>query len=163
MSVDIDQARIWVKAGDGGNGVVSFRRQKFVPYGGPDGGDGGRGGSVYLEIDTGLNTLVDYHYRQHHHAGNGGHGTKQRMHGAKGDDVVLRVPACTVVRDAETAELLADMVDPDQRVQVARGGRGGLGNVHFATASNQVPREAQKGEPGQERWLTLELKLIADV
>jgi GTP-binding protein len=158
-----DRAKIFVKAGDGGNGSAHFRREKYVPYGGPDGGDGGRGGSVYLEIDTGLNTLVDYHYRQHHRAGNGGGGLKQRMHGAKGDDVVLRVPAGTVVRDAESGELLADLVDPDQRVQVARGGRGGLGNVHFATASNQVPRESQKGEPGEERWLTLELKLIADV
>ncbi len=158
-----DRAKIFVKAGDGGNGSVHFRREKYVPYGGPDGGDGGRGGSVYFEIDPGLNTLVDYHYRQHHRAGNGGVGLKQRMHGAKGEDVVLRVPAGTVVRDADTNELLADMVDPDQRVQVARGGRGGLGNVHFATASNQVPREAQKGEPGEERWLTLELKLIADV
>ncbi|HLV99892.1 MAG TPA: GTPase ObgE [Ktedonobacterales bacterium] len=158
-----DRAKIFVKAGDGGSGSVHFRREKYVPYGGPDGGDGGRGGSVYLEIDPGLNTLVDYHYRQHHRAGNGGNGFKQRSHGAKGDDIVLRVPAGTVVRTADSEELLADMVDPDQRVMVARGGRGGLGNVHFATSTNQVPREAQKGEPGEERWLTLELKLIADV
>jgi GTP-binding protein len=158
-----DRAKIFVKAGDGGNGSVHFRREKYVPYGGPDGGDGGRGGSAYLEIDTGLNTLVDYHYRQHHRAGNGGNGFKQRSHGAKGEDVILRMPAGTIVRDADSGELLADLVDPDQRVQVARGGRGGLGNVHFATSTNQVPREAQKGEPGEERWLTLELKLIADV
>jgi GTP-binding protein len=158
-----DRAKIFVKAGDGGNGSVHFRREKYVPYGGPDGGDGGRGGSVYLEIDPALNTLVDYHYHQHHRARNGGNGSKQRSHGAKGDDVVLRVPAGTVVRDAETGELLADMVDPAQPVMVARGGRGGLGNVHFATATNQVPHEAQKGEPGEERWLNLELKLIADV
>jgi GTP-binding protein len=158
-----DRAKIFVKAGDGGSGSAHFRREKYVPYGGPDGGDGGRGGSVYLEIDPGLNTLVDYHYRQHHRAGNGGNGFKQRSHGAKGDDVVLRVPAGTVVRNADSEELVADMVDPDQRVMVARGGRGGLGNVHFATSTNQVPREAQKGEPGEEHWLTLELKLIADV
>jgi GTP-binding protein len=158
-----DRAKIFIKAGDGGNGSVHFRREKYVPYGGPDGGDGGRGGSVYLEADPGLNTLVDYHYRQHHRAGNGGNGFKQRSHGAKGEDIVLRVPAGTVVRDAESGELLADLVEPDQRVMVARGGRGGLGNVHFATATNQTPREAQKGEPGEERWLTLELKLIADV
>ncbi len=158
-----DRAKIFVKAGDGGSGSAHFRREKYVPYGGPDGGDGGRGGSVYLEIDPGLNTLVDYHYHQHHRAGNGGNGFKQRSHGAKGDDIILRVPAGTVVRDADSAELLADLVDPNQRVMVARGGRGGLGNVHFATSTNQTPREAQKGEPGEERWLTLELKLIADV
>jgi GTP-binding protein len=158
-----DRAKIFVKAGDGGNGSAHLRREKYVAYGGPDGGDGGRGGSIYLEIDLGLNTLVDYHYRQHHHAGNGGNGFKQRSHGAKGDDIVLRVPAGTVVRDAESGELLADLVDPEQRVMVARGGRGGLGNVHFATSTNQTPREAQKGEPGEERWITLELKLLADV
>ncbi|HEU5198261.1 MAG TPA: GTPase ObgE [Ktedonobacterales bacterium] len=158
-----DRAKIFVHAGDGGNGSAHLRREKYVPYGGPDGGDGGRGGSVYLVIDPGLNTLVDYHYRQHHRAGNGGGGSKQRMHGAKGEDIVLRVPAGTVVRDADTSELLADMVDPDQQAMVARGGRGGLGNVHFATSTNQTPREAQKGEPGEERWITFELKLIADV
>lgn len=158
-----DRAKIFIKAGDGGNGSAHLRREKYVPYGGPDGGDGGRGGSVYLVIDPGLNTLVDYHYRQHHRAGNGGVGSKQRMHGAKGEDVVLRVPAGTLVRDADTNELLADMVDPDQQVMVARGGRGGLGNVHFATSTNQTPREAQKGEPGEESWITFELKLIADV
>lgn len=158
-----DRAKIFIKAGDGGNGSAHLRREKYVPYGGPDGGDGGRGGSVYLVIDPGLNTLVDYHYRQHHRAGNGGVGSKQRMHGAKGEDVVLRVPAGTLVRDADTNEVLADMVDPDQQVMVARGGRGGLGNVHFATSTNQTPREAQKGEPGEERWITFELKLIADV
>lgn len=158
-----DRAKIFVRAGDGGNGSTHFRREKYVPYGGPDGGDGGRGGSVYLQLDAGLNTLVDYHYHQHHRAEHGGSGSKQRSHGAKGEDVVLRVPAGTVVRDAETNELLADIVDPAQHVMVARGGRGGLGNVHFATSTNQAPREAQKGEPGEERWLTLELKLIADV
>src|SRR5579885_969762 len=158
-----DRAKIFVKAGDGGNGSVHFRREKYVPYGGPDGGDGGRGGSVYLQIDPSLNTLVDFHYHQHYKAGSGGNGAKQRSHGAKGEDIILRVPAGTVVRDAETNELLADMVDPSQQVMVARGGRGGLGNIHFATSTNQAPREAQKGEPGEERWLTLELKLIADV
>ena len=125
VSVFVDEAKIALNAGDGGNGSAHFRREKYVPYGGPDGGDGGRGGSVYLESDTGLNTLVDYHYRQHHHAENGGNGFKQRSHGDKGDDVVLRVPAGTVVRDAESGELLADLVEPDQRVMVARGGRGG--------------------------------------
>jgi GTP-binding protein len=158
-----DRAKIFVQAGAGGNGSAHLRREKYVPYGGPDGGDGGRGGSIYLLTDPGLNTLVEYHYRQHHRAGNGGNGFKQRSHGAKGDDITLRVPPGTVVRDAETSELLADMTDPDQRVMIARGGRGGLGNVHFATSTNQTPREAQKGEPGEERWVTMELKLIADV
>jgi GTP-binding protein len=158
-----DRAKIFVKAGTGGNGSTHFRREKYVAYGGPDGGDGGRGGSIYLEIDPGLNTLVDFHYRQHHAAGNGGNGFKQRSHGAKGGDVVLRVPPGTVVREADSGDLLADLIAPDQRVMVARGGRGGLGNVHFATSTNQTPREAQKGEPGEERWITLELKLIADV
>src|SRR5262249_23015758 len=136
---------------------------KFVPMGGPDGGDGGRGGSVYLEANPSLNTLVDYHYHPHHKATSGQAGGGQKKHGAKGDDLVLEVPAGTVVRHAETGELVADLIEPDHRVMVARGGRGGLGNVHFATATNQAPREAQLGEPGEERWLDLELKLLADV
>jgi GTP-binding protein len=158
-----DRAKIYVKAGDGGNGSIHFRREKFVPYGGPDGGDGGRGGSVYLETDPGMNTLVDYHYHPHHKAKSGGAGSGQKMHGAKGEDLVLKVPAGTVVRNSETGELVADLTEAGQRVMVARGGRGGLGNVHFATATNQAPREAQKGEPGEELALHLELKLIADV
>ena len=158
-----DHTKIYVKAGDGGNGSSHFRREKFVPRGGPDGGDGGRGGSVYLEATDNLNTLIDYRYRHHFKAGAGGAGMRQKMHGAKGEDVVLRVPRGTIVRDAETNELIADLVEDGQRVMVARGGRGGLGNTHFATATHQAPREAQKGEPGEERWITLELRLIADV
>ena len=158
-----DHTKIYVKAGDGGNGSSHFRREKFVPRGGPDGGDGGRGGSVYLEATTNLNTLIDYRYRHHFKAEAGGAGMRQKMHGAKGEDVVLRVPRGTIVRDAETNELIADLVEDGQRVMVARGGRGGLGNTHFATATHQAPREAQKGEPGEERWITLELRLIADV
>jgi len=158
-----DHTKIYVKAGDGGNGSSHFRREKFTPRGGPDGGDGGRGGSVYLEATTNLNTLIDYRYRHHFKAGAGGAGMRQKMHGAKGEDVVLRVPRGTIVRDAETNELIADLVEDGQRVMVARGGRGGLGNTHFATATHQAPREAQKGEPGEERWITLELRLIADV
>src|SRR5262245_2731439 len=158
-----DRAKIYVKAGNGGNGSIHFRREKFVPLGGPDGGDGGRGGSVYLEANPGLNTLVDYHYHPHHKARSGQAGGGQKKHGAKGDDLVLKVPAGTVVRNAATGELAADLTEPGQRVMVARGGRGGLGNVHFATATHQTPREAQRGEPGEEVTLELELKLIADV
>lgn len=158
-----DHTKIYVKAGDGGNGSSHFRREKFAPRGGPDGGDGGRGGSVYLDATRNMNTLIDYRYRHHFKAGAGGGGMRQKMHGAKGANVVLRVPCGTVVRDADTNELIADLVEDGQRVMVARGGRGGLGNTHFATATHQAPREAQKGEPGEERWVTLELRLIADI
>ncbi len=158
-----DRAKIFVTAGNGGNGSKHFRREKFVPMGGPDGGDGGRGGSIYLEADASLNTLVDFHYHPHHRAKSGGNGGGQKMHGAKGDDLVLHVPTGTIVRNADTGALVADLTEPGQRVMVARGGRGGLGNVHFATSTNQAPREAQLGEPGEEFTLELELKLIADV
>ncbi len=158
-----DHVKIFVKAGDGGDGSIHFRREKYVPFGGPDGGDGGRGGSVYLKATTSLNTLIDYRYRHHFKAGAGGPGMRQKMHGAKGEDLELLVPCGTIVRDAETNELIADLVEEGQRVMVARGGRGGLGNVHFATPTHQAPREAQKGEPGEERWMLLELRLIADV
>ncbi len=157
-----DRAKIFVAAGKGGDGAVSFRREKFVPFGGPDGGDGGRGGSVYLVGDPALSTLVGYDRRRHFRAGNGGRGMGGNKHGAKGEDLRLPVPLGTVVR-TEAGELLADIVAPAQEVLVARGGRGGLGNTHFATATNQAPRIAQNGEPGEERWLLLELKLIADV
>src|SRR5690242_8811042 len=158
-----DHTKIFVKAGDGGNGSIHFRRAKFAPFGGPDGGDGGKGGSVYIEATSDLNTLVDYRYRQHFKATPGEPGARQKMHGAAGEDITLKVPCGTVIRDAESGELIADLVDAGQNVMVARGGRGGLGNVHFATATHQAPREAQNGEPGEERWLLLELRLIADV
>src|SRR5947209_5742180 len=158
-----DHTKIYVKAGDGGNGSIHFRREKYVPFGGPDGGDGGRGGSVYMEATSNLNTLIDYRYRQHFKAGQGGAGARQKMHGAKGEDIVLTVPCGTVVRDADTHEIVADLVEDGQRVMLARGGRGGLGNVHFATATRQAPRESQNGEPGEEHWLLLELRLIADI
>jgi GTP-binding protein len=157
-----DHTKIFVKAGDGGNGSRHFRREKFAPLGGPDGGDGGRGGSVYLEATTNLNTLIDYRYRQQFKAEVGGPGIRQKMHGAKGEDIILPVPCGTIVRDAETNEIIADLVEDGQRVMVARGGRGGLGNVHFATSTHQAPQEAQKGEPGEDRWIQLELRLIAD-
>ncbi|HEX6484339.1 MAG TPA: GTPase ObgE [Ktedonobacteraceae bacterium] len=158
-----DHTKIYVKAGSGGNGSIHFRREKFTPYGGPDGGDGGRGGSIYMEADSNLNTLIDYRYSQHFKAESGGAGARQKMHGAKGEDIVLKVPRGTIIRDANTHELITDLVEDGQRVMVARGGRGGLGNVHFATATHQAPREAQNGEPGEERELLLELRLIADV
>src|SRR2546429_3253505 len=158
-----DQTKIYVKAGDGGDGSIHFRREKFVPYGGPDGGDGGRGGSIYIEADARLNTLIDFRYRQHFKASSGEAGAGQKKHGSKGEDLFLRVPCGTVIRNAETKELVADLVEDGQRAMIARGGRGGLGNVHFATSTRQAPREAQKGEPGEERWLLLELRLIADV
>ncbi|HLZ60290.1 MAG TPA: GTPase ObgE [Ktedonosporobacter sp.] len=158
-----DHTKIYVKAGDGGNGSMHFRREKFAPFGGPDGGDGGRGGSVYFEATTNLNTLIDYRYRHQFKAEPGQPGAGQKMHGAKGEDIVLKVPCGTIIRDAETKEIVADLIEPGQQVMVARGGRGGLGNVHFATSTRQAPKEAQKGEPAQERWLMLELRLIADV
>lgn len=158
-----DHTKIYVKAGNGGDGSMHFRREKFAAFGGPDGGDGGRGGSVYFEATSNLNTLIDYRYRHHIKAESGEAGMRQKMHGAKGEDVVSLVPCGTIIRDADTHEVIADLIEPGQRVMVARGGRGGLGNVHFATATHQAPKEAQKGEPGEERWITLELRLIADV
>lgn len=158
-----DQTKIFVKAGDGGDGSIHFRREKFAAFGGPDGGDGGRGGSVYIEATSNLNTLVDYRYRQQFKAEPGVAGSRQKMHGAKGGDITLKVPCGTILRDAETNEIVADLVDDEQNVLVARGGRGGLGNIHFTTATRQAPREAQRGEPGSERWLVMELRLIADV
>src|SRR6266568_5211998 len=159
MSIDIDEGRIWVKAGDGGNGIVSFRREKFVPFGGPDGGDGGRGGSVYLVAKQGVSTLLDFSKSRHFRAQSGGHGKGARQHGKAGEDLVLPVPPGTQVRSEDG--LTADLLRVGDSVMVARGGRGGLGNTHFATSTQQAPRIAQKGEPGEERTLDLELKTIA--
>jgi GTP-binding protein len=156
---DLDEARIWVKAGDGGNGVASFRREKYVPFGGPDGGDGGRGGSVYLEASAGVSTLIEFARRRHFSAERGGHGRGKRQHGKAGEDLIIPVPPGTVAH-AEDG-LAIDLVRNGDLALVARGGRGGLGNTHFATATNRAPRVAQKGEPGEERWLQLELKTIA--
>jgi GTP-binding protein len=159
----VDQVSIQVKAGDGGNGAVAFRREKFVERGGPSGGDGGNGGSVVFVADTGLTTLLDYRYQQHHRARNGQHGMGSDMNGASADDLVLRVPVGTLIRDQDTGELLADLAEPGARAVIARGGRGGLGNMNFATSTRQTPRFAQDGKPGEERRLVLELKLLADV
>ncbi len=159
----LDHATISLRAGDGGDGAVSFRREAHVPRGGPDGGDGGRGGSIHLEVDAGQTTLSEYRFRHHFRAPAGGRGAGARRHGRAGTDVTLRVPPGTAVYDDLSGDLLADLVAVNQRAMVARGGRGGLGNTHFATATHQTPRHAQKGEPGEERRVRLELRLIADV
>ncbi len=158
-----DRAKIFVKAGDGGDGAISFRREKYVPKGGPDGGDGGRGGNVYLRVDPQLNTLVAFSYQQHFRAESGEPGRGKNQNGRDGADLYIDVPPGTMVYDDQTGELLGDLVEPDETLLVARGGRGGRGNRHFATPTRQAPRLAEKGEPGEERWLRLELKLLADV
>lgn len=158
----IDQATIRVKAGDGGNGCMAFRREKFVPRGGPSGGDGGHGGDVVLEASQRHNTLVHFRYNPEHKAERGRHGEGSNCTGRQGEDTVLKVPVGTVVYDGETGELIHDFARPDERVIVARGGRGGRGNQHFATSTHQAPREHELGRPGEERVLRLELKLIAD-
>ena len=159
----MDTARIQVKAGNGGNGCISFRREKFVPRGGPDGGDGGNGGNVILTATLGMSTLIDLHHNPRQVAENGGHGIGKKRDGADGVDCVVKVPAGTIVRDIETAELLADLKAPDESVIVARGGIGGKGNSRFKSSTFQAPRVAEKGEPGEEREISLEVKLIADV
>ena len=159
----LDEVTITVRAGDGGDGASTFRREAHVPRGGPDGGDGGRGGSVYLRVDPGETMLRDYRFKHHFRAESGGRGTGSKKHGKAGKDMELSVPPGTVVRDLASNDLIADLVSHEQRVMVARGGRGGLGNVHFATSTNRAPTHAQKGEPGEERKLKLELRLIADV
>ena len=159
----IDRVVVHVKAGDGGSGIVSFRREKFVPMGGPDGGDGGRGGDIIVLGDDNLSTLLDYTYRDSWMAPAGDHGSGANKSGKSGDDVVLPVPVGTVVRDLETSELLGEVLEHGQQVVVAKGGRGGKGNAYFASATHQSPREYQPGEDGQTRTLELELKLIADV
>lgn len=163
VSSFIDEAKIYVQGGDGGNGVVAFRREKYVPRGGPAGGDGGDGGNVILEADAQMNTLFQFHQQTHFVAGRGAHGRGKNQTGARGHDVIIRVPVGTVVYDAESGAMLADLATPGQRVVVARGGRGGRGNARFATSTHQAPRIAEKGEPGERRWLRLELKLLADV
>ena len=159
----IDEAKFFVKGGDGGNGCVSFRREKFVPKGGPDGGDGGHGGSVIIEASTQLSSLIDFRYRSHFMAERGVHGQGKKKHGRKGADHVVKVPAGSLIKDAETDEVIADLIEDGQKIVVAKGGRGGRGNTHFASSTNRAPRIAGKGKPGQERWLRIELKILADV
>ena len=159
----IDRATIFVKAGDGGNGCVSFRREKYVPRGGPDGGDGGDGGSVIILADASIDTLLDFSGRVHYLAHDGNPGSGQKKSGADGDDLVIKVPVGTIVIDKDAGLALRDMDQDRMSVTMAHGGRGGKGNARFASSTNQAPRYAQPGEPGEQRWLMLELKLIADV
>ncbi|MEW6054198.1 MAG: GTPase ObgE [Nitrospirota bacterium] len=158
----VDYVKVHVKAGDGGKGCVSFRREKYVPRGGPDGGDGGRGGHIIFRASDELNTLLDQRYRREYRAKKGHHGMGKKMHGKNGEDLVIPVPVGTIVRDAETGELIIDLNEHGKESVIATGGRGGLGNSHFATPVRQAPRFAQPGEPGDEKWLVLELKLLAD-
>lgn len=158
-----DQAKIYVKGGDGGAGAVAFRREKYVPEGGPSGGDGGRGGDVVFIADEGLRTLVDFRYKRHYKADRGEHGQGKNMHGKGGEDLVVRIPTGTLVKDQDSGEVLADLTEHGQKVIVAKGGRGGRGNARFMSNTNKAPTLAENGEPGEERYLTLELKLLADV
>lgn len=159
----IDEAKIYVKAGDGGNGVASFRREKYIPMGGPDGGDGGKGGSVYAIADQNINTLVDYRYTRKFLAQRGENGRGSDCYGAGGEDIVLRMPVGTVISDLHTGTVIADLDQHDKKVLIAQGGRGGLGNIHFKSSVNRAPRKCTKGEAGAELELQLELKVLADV
>ncbi len=159
----LDRVKIWVHAGDGGDGAATFRKEAHVPRGGPDGGDGGRGGSILIRVDAGQTTLRDFQYKHHFKATPGGRGTRARRHGKAGDDLILDVPPGTAIVDDADGSLLADLVATGQQAMVAKGGRGGLGNTHFKSSTHQAPKHAQKGEPGEERWLRLELRLIADI
>ncbi len=158
----LDQCKIYIRSGDGGGGAVSFRREKFIEYGGPDGGDGGRGGDVWIEAVEGLNTLIDYRYQQHFKADTGQHGMGKQRNGAGGEDVLLKVPVGTQVYEEDRETLIADLDHTGAKIQLARGGNGGHGNIHFKGPINQAPHFAMPGQKGHERWLWLRLKLIAD-
>ncbi len=159
----IDQARIHLKAGDGGSGIISFRREKYVPKGGPDGGDGGHGGSLYLLVDPALNTLLGFRYKRRFKAQSGRHGQGANKTGKSGQDLYIPLPPGTIVKQVETGEVLADLLEPEQSFLVVRGGRGGRGNARFATSTNRAPRKFEPGESGEETTIDLELKLLADV
>jgi GTPase len=158
----LDSAKIFIKSGDGGAGAVSFRREKFIEFGGPDGGSGGRGGDVWIECVDGLNTLIDYRFQQHFKAKKGDHGSGANRTGASGDDITLKVPAGTQIFDEDSETLIVDIVEVGQKFRLAKGGNGGFGNYEFKTSTNQAPRRANDGLPGEERWIILQLKLIAD-
>jgi len=158
----LDETKIYIRSGNGGAGCVSFRREKFIEFGGPDGGDGGRGGDVWVECVDGLNTLIDYRYQQHFKARSGVHGMGKNRTGANGPDIVLKVPCGTQVLDEDGETLIADMTEIGQRYRLAKGGNGGFGNAYFTTSTNRAPRHANPGQDGQERWIWLRLKLIAD-
>ena len=159
----IDEAKIYVKAGDGGNGAATFRREKYIPMGGPNGGDGGRGGSIYAIADRNINTLVDYRYTRKFIGKRGENGGGADQYGAGGDDIILRMPVGTVISDLNTGEIVADLAEHDQKVLIAKGGKGGLGNLHFKSSTNRAPRQKTNGEPGEEFELVLELRVLADV
>ncbi|MEC1548130.1 GTPase ObgE [Bacillus rugosus] len=159
----VDQVKVYVKGGDGGNGMVAFRREKYVPKGGPAGGDGGKGGDVVFEVDEGLRTLMDFRYKKHFKAIRGEHGMSKNQHGRNADDMVIKVPPGTVVTDDDTKQVIADLTEHGQQAVIARGGRGGRGNSRFATPANPAPQLSENGEPGKERYVVLELKVLADV
>ncbi len=159
----VDEVTIDVAAGNGGNGCVSFRREKFIPFGGPNGGDGGRGGHVYAVADRNLNTLVDYRYSRRHEAKNGEHGRGSDQYGAAADDIVLRMPVGTIITDAETGAPIAELLEPGEKVLLAKGGDGGFGNLHYKTSTNRAPRQKTPGWPGEAKKLRLELRVLADV
>ncbi|MCY8718035.1 MULTISPECIES: GTPase ObgE [unclassified Bacillus (in: firmicutes)] len=159
----VDQVKVYVKGGDGGNGMVAFRREKYVPKGGPAGGDGGKGGDVVFEVDEGLRTLMDFRYKKHFKATRGEHGMSKNQHGRNADDMVIKVPPGTVVTDDDTKQVIADLTEHGQQAVIARGGRGGRGNTRFATPANPAPQLSENGEPGKERYVVLELKVLADV
>ena len=159
----LDEAKIYLKAGDGGDGCVSFRREKFIEFGGPDGGAGGRGGSIYAIAVNNVNTLIDYRYKQHFKAKKGGNGAGQNKTGKAADDIILKVPVGTQILDDDKFTEIADLTEEGQTVLLAEGGKGGLGNSHFKTSTNQAPRKFQKGAEGAERWIWLKLKIIADI
>jgi GTP-binding protein len=158
----LDQAKVFIKSGAGGAGCVSFHREKFVEFGGPDGGDGGNGGHVWIEAVNGLNTLIDYRFQQHHKAQTGVHGMGRNRTGAKGEDIILKVPAGTQVYEEDNETLICDITEEGQRFRIAKGGNGGFGNAHFKSATNQAPRNANPGQPSDEKTIWLRLKLIAD-
>ncbi|WP_455480875.1 GTPase ObgE [Bartonella sp. B12(2025)] len=158
----LDQAKVYIRSGNGGTGAISFRREKFIEFGGPDGGNGGRGGDVWALVVDGLNTLIDYRYQQHFRAKTGGHGKGRNMSGEKGDDIVLKVPVGTQIFEEDNETLICDLTEVGQRYRLAKGGNGGFGNLHFATSTNRAPRRANPGLAGEERTLWLRLKLIAD-
>jgi GTP-binding protein len=159
----VDKVKIFVRSGNGGDGHVSFRREKYIPNGGPDGGDGGRGGHIIFEVDPGINTLMQFRHMRHFKAKNGENGGKKRCHGKDAEDLIIKVPQGTVIREAESGKVIADLHAPDQREIIFRGGKGGKGNQHFATPTRQAPKYAQKGQKGKEYWVILELKMIADI
>ena len=159
----VDQVKIYIKSGRGGDGAVSFRREKYVPNGGPDGGDGGKGGSIIFEVDSSMNTLYNFRHKKHYKAGSGESGKGKNMHGKDGEDLIIKVPRGTIIKEAESNKVIVDMAFDDSRVVLLKGGRGGLGNSHYATATMQIPKYAQPGKDAKELWVNLELKTIADV